>query len=171
MMMLRLGAVACLVLVALLGAAAPAHGDAQAVRQLTREDLSHKRVSELRRFLEERGADCLGCVEKTHFVDRALEVQSWPLKPSTPKPKPSKQGDPDIDEMLKAFQQDQERKKKMHDMLRKQGINLGDQDDAQAKILESLQKMRKRPAKQDDSDSADRDRGSEDHEQHKHEEL
>lgn len=32
---------------------------------------------QLRRFLQDRGAGCDGCVEKEHLVERALNVRAW----------------------------------------------------------------------------------------------
>ncbi len=35
-------------------------------------------VARLRRFLSDRDADCDGCFEKQHLIDRAVAVRSWP---------------------------------------------------------------------------------------------
>lgn len=42
-----------------------------------RELLSTRRPSELRKLLKQKGADCDGCVEKTHLIERILEVRGW----------------------------------------------------------------------------------------------
>ena len=53
-----------------------------------KEVFAQKSVSELRQFISERGAACRGCIEKEHFVDRAFEVQGFPIK-TTPTPSAS----------------------------------------------------------------------------------
>lgn len=45
---------------------------------LSAETLGTKRVKDLRRLLNERGVDCVGCTEKHEFVTRVLETQELP---------------------------------------------------------------------------------------------
>lgn len=44
------------------------------------EEIRSLPVNRLKRFIADRNADCDGCVEKFHLVQRALEVSSWPTR-------------------------------------------------------------------------------------------
>eukprot|EP00043_Microstomoeca_roanoka_P006452 m.62865 g.62865 ORF g.62865 m.62865 type:complete len:154 (+) comp13418_c0_seq1:466-927(+) len=119
-----------------------AHALAEASRQREKHEFQHMSTAELRAFISARNAECRGCIEKEHFVDKAYQVQGLPVQQQKQRPAP----DIDVDAMMKAFEEEQAKKQKMREILRKNGVELGDEHgdaDPQAKILEQLRKMKK----------------------------
>jgi len=83
-------------------------------------------LKELRGALKERGVTCEGCVEKEHFVE-ALQ-RNWDVprvtetKPQHPEPSADK--DLNYEEVMKLFQQENDKKKQTMEKLREMGINV-----------------------------------------------
>ena len=42
------------------------------------DDLAKKRVKELRQYLDERGAECRGCAEKSDWIEKVRETWDYP---------------------------------------------------------------------------------------------
>ena len=53
----------------------PAIQSAEDVR--VSQQIATMRITQLRKFLAERDANCDGCVERAHLIERALEVRGW----------------------------------------------------------------------------------------------
>jgi hypothetical protein len=49
---------------------------------LTEADFKKMKIKDLKKFLDDRGADCKGCEEKSEFIREALKVAATPVQPS-----------------------------------------------------------------------------------------
>lgn len=118
----------------------------------TRNELMRMRTSELRAILSAKGANCVGCSEKSELVDRVLQVQSQPdAEPEVATRPPSGAGgesdappvtmnDIDLDAILANMKRQRSEKQKMYDMLRAQGIDVPADDDTS--VLEEMIRQR-----------------------------
>eukprot|EP00301_Raphidiophrys_heterophryoidea_P010784 c16060_g1_i1.p2 GENE.c16060_g1_i1~~c16060_g1_i1.p2 ORF type:complete len:179 (+),score=52.98 c16060_g1_i1:46-537(+) len=106
-------------------------------------DFSKLRVAELKKFLADRGVDCVGCSEKSHFVERVIETFHLPIKEfpessgakSQDKHAANKDdqifrgpnGEPiDVQSILAKMKQDEALKHDLLEKLRQQGVPVGE---------------------------------------------
>eukprot|EP00270_Netrium_digitus_P006793 TRINITY_DN1956_c0_g2_i2.p1 TRINITY_DN1956_c0_g2~~TRINITY_DN1956_c0_g2_i2.p1 ORF type:complete len:169 (+),score=67.68 TRINITY_DN1956_c0_g2_i2:320-826(+) len=59
-----------------------AGNDDAAANEVEVKDYSKLRIKELKNMLEERGVECVGCVEKEHLVAKVKETAHLPVLPS-----------------------------------------------------------------------------------------
>lgn len=84
----------------------------------------------LKALLDERGVKCVGCVEKTDFVERAKETYHMPIKAkAAPGGSGSaRKGDAapnfDYDSVMEQFRKQQEQNEKLKEQLKAQGLNV-----------------------------------------------
>jgi hypothetical protein len=60
--------------------------------ELSRDDIALFSESTMHRMLKDRDVDCMGCVEKEHYIEKVFETQAFPIvkkkKKSTKKKSP-----------------------------------------------------------------------------------
>jgi len=136
--------------VLLIGARAGEEAQA-APAEISEADVRALKSSQLKAFIEDRGLTCDGCIEKSHFVQKALESRHLPVLAKPEQPKPTKFGeggtasDDEMEKIMAAFAKKREDEKKMEDMLKKQGMNFGNSKKAEEdKMLEKLMQQYER---------------------------
>ena len=108
--------------------------------------LKKYRVSQLKAFLDERGATCDACAEKYDWVNRVVDTWNWPRKTETVKAtdtssKTTKNADDDEDEMTpEEKRREDERLKRMMDELNgDKERDYSGMDPKKASLLKKLQ--------------------------------
>eukprot|EP01129_Flabellula_baltica_P007382 TRINITY_DN2868_c0_g1_i1.p1 TRINITY_DN2868_c0_g1~~TRINITY_DN2868_c0_g1_i1.p1 ORF type:complete len:142 (+),score=39.95 TRINITY_DN2868_c0_g1_i1:3-428(+) len=101
---------------------------------LTEQTIENMSVKELRKFLKNRNLECIGCIEKSHFIKMAKEHMDTPVRIQGEKDQVKaedvqfeSQEVPDfkgmhINDILSKFKGSEEDKRKVIEELRKNGI-------------------------------------------------
>ena len=70
--------------------------------EFSREELSKKKIKELKQMLTDRGVECKGCAEKPDYISMVLEKQNLPIverKQDPPKTEGIQEDKKDIDDV------------------------------------------------------------------------
>lgn len=114
---------------ALCAVAQSVSGEAQQEGLLTEESAKKMKISELKRYIVDRGATCNGCSEKSEFVAAALAARNNPTVTPVPlareppiKPDASAENI-NIDEIMKRINGDGKKKERVKKILKKRGYD------------------------------------------------
>jgi hypothetical protein len=89
-------------------------------------DVTSLKIKDLRKILEERGVECVGCIEKSHLLEKVKESMHLPkiIKESKPSEPDAKQIDPkEYEEIMKLFKKQDEEKIKNLEKLKQMGFD------------------------------------------------
>jgi len=93
----------------------------------TPDEIRSMKSNELRKFLKDRGVDCGGCIEKSHFISKAIESLDLPIL-SKPQENVKQDGntkqpsDEEMKNIIEMFKKKRDEEKTMEEMLKKHGF-------------------------------------------------